>query len=327
MKSNRMNHLCSIPVLLLLWSMGLVTVSLQAQEFRKSGTTGYVFLELPVTARSVGMGETGLSLTNAGADGLFINPSLVGFNTRGWSLHMTYSDWYVETRHHALGITYHLPAVGTLGAQVIYFDFGSMKETRTISPGLEGTYVDLGTYSAQAYAAGITFARQLTDKFSFGAAVWGVREEIATYSSSGAVVDLGFVYLTGFRSLRIGTSLKNFGLESSYETENFKMPQQLRLGLSWEILGSLASDTHVTMCAEAVHPNDARERIHTGVEGVFMNTLIVRGGYKYGYDDENLTLGLGLRFHAAGTALRVDTAYFNHDRLGDTLRYSLLMEF
>lgn len=48
-----------------------------SQDFQKIATTGFVFLELPVTARSVAMGETGITMTNAAAEGLFTNPALI----------------------------------------------------------------------------------------------------------------------------------------------------------------------------------------------------------------------------------------------------------
>jgi len=37
------------------------TSKIHAQDFQKITTTGFVFLELPVTARSVALGETGIT--------------------------------------------------------------------------------------------------------------------------------------------------------------------------------------------------------------------------------------------------------------------------
>jgi len=43
--------------------------SLFAEEFQKTGTTGFTFLNLPVSARYAAMGETGISMPNGQADG------------------------------------------------------------------------------------------------------------------------------------------------------------------------------------------------------------------------------------------------------------------
>ncbi|MBN1540521.1 PorV/PorQ family protein [candidate division KSB1 bacterium] len=312
---------------ILLWCglIGLDTV--HGQEFRKSGTSGYVFLEIPASARSVGLGETGLTLTDAGAEGLFTNPALIGFNQKRYSLVASHANWYVETAHQALGLTLALTRIGTFGAQIIYFDFGSMERTQTVLPGQEGTFISLGTYSAEAYAVGLSFARQLTDKFAFGSSLKYVREAIAEHHSSNAILDIGFVYLTGFNTLRIGTFLQSFGLEAKYADEKFKMPQQLRLGLSGELWGDLAADNRLTLCAEAVHPNDAGERIHLGGELQLLDVLILRGGYKFGYNDEGLCAGVGMRLNSSAGALRIDFAYLKHDKLDTALRYGLVMEF
>jgi hypothetical protein len=56
-------------------------------------------------------------------------------------------------------------------------------------------------------------------------------------------------------------------------------------------------------------------------------TIILRAGYKFGYDDENLCLGAGLRFSVADKRFGFDFGYMNHEYLDTTLRYSLVMEF
>lgn len=298
-----------------------------SQEFQKIATTGFVFLELPVTARSVAMGETGITMTNAAAEGLFTNPALISLSPQRMSANVSYADWYVETTHQALGLVYAIPQFGTIGFQAIHFDFGEMEKTINPSRDQTGSYISLGTYSAGAYAIGISYARSLTDKFSFGSTLKYVRESIDIYHAENVVADIGFLYQTGFNSLRIGAFLQNFGLEAKYAQEKFKMPQQLRLGISGEVWGSMASPNRITLLAEAVHPNDANERIHLGMEAMISNIIVLRGGYKFGYEDENLCLGAGLRFSVVDKRFGFDVGYMNHEYLDTSLRYSLAVEF
>ncbi|MBN2364934.1 MAG: PorV/PorQ family protein [Calditrichaeota bacterium] len=307
----------------------LIINPVQAEDFDKAGTTGFVFLEIPVTARSMAMGEAGITLPDAQAEGLFLNPALVAYTQSKFSINLTYSEWYVETSHQALGLTYQIPGVGTLGLQFIYFDFGEIQKTRNLYPnrGEFGEYFDMGTYTAGAFATGLTYSRRLTDKFSFGTTFKYVRETIDIEHADNIIMDIGFYYNTGFRSLRIGAFLKDFGLEAKYVNEKFKMPQQLKFGLSYDLLGGLESPTHVTFLAEAIHPNDAAERVHFGMEAILMDLVIFRGGYKLGYDDENLSLGAGLRLNIMNKTAGIDVAYMNHDYLDTTLRYSFSIDF
>ncbi len=298
-----------------------------AQEFSKVGTSGFVFLEIPVSARFAALGETGITMPDAHAEGLFVNPALTALGEKPFSVSLSHANWYVETRHQAVGLTWRIPVVGSIGLHAIYFDFGTMEKTVNPAADQTGSYISLGTYSAAAYALGVSFARQLTDRFAFGASLKYVRETIDTYHAGNAVTDIGFIYLTGYKSLRIGTFLQNFGLEAKYAQEKFKMPQQLKMGLSAEVWGDLAAPHYLSLLLEAVQPNDADGRIHLGAEGLLYNTLYVRSGYKTGYGHEDLCAGIGLKVDSSIGRLRCDFAYMKHKTLDSTLRYSLAMEF
>lgn len=114
----------------------LISLSAGAQEFRKSGTSGFVFLELPVTARYAALGEAGVTLRDAGSEGLFVNPALIAFSDSRLALNVSYAKWYVETSHQAAGLTYQLAQFGTIGVQAVYFDFGEVPRTQNFLPGI-----------------------------------------------------------------------------------------------------------------------------------------------------------------------------------------------
>lgn len=304
-----------------------VISSVSARDFNKVGTVGYTFLKIPVSARYMGLGETGITLTDAQADGLFTNPALIVLSDQTYSLNVSYAEWYVETSHQAAALTMKLPQLGSIGFQAVYFNFGEMEKTRNPLPTDFGSYVSLGTFNAGGLALGLSYANQLTPQFAFGASLKYVREFIDVYNSANVIADIGFLYFTGFRSLRIGASLLNFGLDAKYIDEKFKMPQLLKLGLSAEVWGERNDANYVTLLVEAAHPNDVNEHIQFGVENVWLNTLVLRAGYKLGYDDENFALGLGLRFVNRGMNFKLDMAYMKHDQLDRTLRYTLALEF
>lgn len=307
---------------------------LRGEEFNKTGTTGFVFLNLPVTARYTAMGETGISNMNAKADGLFVNPALIAHVPQAHAFSATYGKWYLGTDHHAAGYVQNIPGVGSVGMFMNLFNFGEMERTRYFAPGEldafsgdeSNIYLSTGTFQAGAYTLGISYGRQMTDKFSFGMDLKYVREYIAEYHAHNVLADMGFFYRTQFSSLRIGAFLKNFGLETQYVNEKFKMPQQMTLGISFEPYGSLEDPTYITINIEAVHPNDIGEHINLGIESKIAGLLMLRAGYKFGYEFENLSAGLGVRFVFREKAFELDMSYMDHRYLRHTMRYTLNME-
>ncbi|MDZ7339505.1 MAG: PorV/PorQ family protein [candidate division KSB1 bacterium] len=310
---------------LVLWVVGCVAAT--AQEFEKIGTTGFTFLEVPVSARVLALGEAGSALSDAGAEGIYCNPSAVAWQDARWELHLAHTSWYVGTTLQGVAVTWGQGKFGTIGFHVRHFDFGKMERTTNPTADQAGSYISLGTYSAGAYAVGLTYARALTDKFSFGGTIKYVRETIDVYSADNVVADLGFLYHTGFHTLRIGASLHNFGLDSKYAEEKFKMPQMLRMGLAVDVLASSARDNYLALMAEAAHPNDASERLHVGLEGGLGGVGVVRAGYKFGYADEGLCLGGGVRQKMYGMRLALDVAWMEHASLNTALLYSVAVEF
>ena len=317
---------CNKHIILVALAISGFVISGAAQDFSKVGTVGFVFLEIPVSARYQALGETGISLIDMASEGIFVNPALTEYSDNPIALNATYARWYVETDHMAAALTYRWPGIGTIGLSVMHFNFGEVTKTRNPTIDDVGSYINLGTYTAGAYAAGLTYARRLTDQFSVGATFKYVREDIDIYSADNFVADIGFVYLMGFEDLRIGAFLQNFGLETVYANEKFRMPQLLKIGLSGELFGNLTRSERLTLLAEMIHPSDANERIHLGMEGVLLNSIFLRAGYKFGYEDENYTLGMGLQFMYAMKKFRLDFSYMSHAYLENTLRYTLIME-
>jgi len=310
-------------VILLAFELGTA----QAQ-FRKVGTTGYVFLEIPVTARMAAMGETFVAITDAGAEALFTNPALLGFAAGRHHLQATYADYLADVQHQAFGYAILLGNLGTFGLSANRLDVGEMVETVNADPNNPGgRYLVTGTFDNDALAVGLTYSRRLTDRFAFGATLRYVRERIASFESTNVLLDAGMVYLTGLRTLRLGGYLQSFGVDSKYIGDTFKMPTIFRLGAAAELLGHTDGPTRLTLAVEALHPSDYTERLHVGAEYWLQNSLAVRGGYKFNYDEEGWTAGLGLKWKSHARALGLDLAYADYGRLESVSRITLVASF
>lgn len=292
-----------------------------AQEFKKTSTAGFVFLQLPVSARSAALGEASISLPDLNSDAIFINPASAGNITNSHSFSASYSPWIADIKHYVAGYSFNSP-IGIFSAGAILLDYGTMQRTEIPTSQSQGLYTVLGTFDARSLALGLSYSRMLTDRFSFGAAVKYVQEKIYIYEASNILFDGGVIYNTGFKSLRIAATFQNFGVETKFINDVFKMPTVLKLGLSAEVLGDMNSEYRITLCGEAIHPNDGNERVNLGSEFGWNNMIFLRGGYKFFYDEESYSVGLGIK-SGIYLPLNFDFAYADYGRLGDVLRLTI----
>lgn len=290
------------------------------QEFSKVGATGLVILELPVTPRTAALGDSPTADGLVSAEALFNNPAVLGFATRRHLVQAGHTNWIVDTNIQTFGYALNLGNLGTVGVSMMRFDMGTMQGT--INAGGSGGFIRTDEFTAASMAFGLSYARQLTDRFAFGGTVRYATETIAEYDVSSVVLDFGMLYYTGFRSLRLAGLVQNFGTEGQYLNDSFKMPITFRFGSAMEIFGKLGSPGRVTAIVEALHTNNSPERLHAALEVAPIASVMLRGGYKIGYDEEAWSMGVGLDVPGRRD-LGIDFVYGLHGRLGNSIGFSV----
>jgi hypothetical protein len=258
-------------------------------------------------------------LSDLNSDGIFINPAAMGFTNQTHSFSTSYANWFADIKHYAMSYSFN-SGYGVFAAGVVIMDFGSMP--RTIAGGGQKVYNVIGTFNANSIAASFGYSKMLTDRFSFGIAAKYVEEKIDVYKASNVLLDGGVLYYTGLGSLRIAASLQNFGTNTKFINDEFKMPIVFKLGAAAELIGSKESDYRITLITEASHPTDANERLNFGTEISWSEMVIFRGGYKFFYDEETYSLGIGIN-PKLSVPVNLDFAYADYGRLGKILRLSL----
>jgi len=299
------------------------SVQISAQEFKKTATSGFVFLHIPADARDAALGESSIALTDLKANALFKNPAGLGFLNEEHSFSVSYSPWFADIKNYSSAYAYN-SSLGVFALGLVIMDYGEMP--RTIVESGQKVYSVVGSFNADAFALGLSYSKMLTDKFSFGVTIKYVRESIYLYSADNILFDGGVLYFTGLSSLRIAASIQNFGVDSKFINDQFKMPAILRLGAAAEIIGSLDSEYRVTLIAEALHPNDAEERLNLGTELSWRNMITLRGGYKFFYDEESYSFGIGFN-PRINFPLAFDYSFSDYGRLGNVSRVSLQIGF
>jgi hypothetical protein len=308
----------------------------------KLAQAGFKFLSIPVGARQTALGAATMMLSDD-ANSLFWNPAgLAGVANRDVALN--YNKWIADITQQSGAFAVNLGVWGVFGVSFLMMDYGDFYGTRRADN--DNGYIDTETFSPTAFAFGIGYARQVTDKFSFGAQLKYAKQDLGTswYVGPDATLadaeardnalglfaaDFGTQFRTGFKDLTIGMSITNFSQEKKYEEEAFPLPLQLSFGASMNLLSLLSEGGphKLNLAVDATHPRDFQERMNWGLEYWFMDTLAIRGGYKMRYDEENITFGAGVKQDLGPLAGKIDYSFNNFGRFDPVHRITVGASF
>jgi len=286
------------------------------KAFEKVGTTSFQFLKVVADARSMSMAGAYTSVVDH-SDAVFWNPAALT-QVEGLDVSVSYMDYFLDVRHFSTAVAIPLGPSGTLGFQFMLADYGTFEVTRVSALGFQGEVYNPGLtgeiINPFAVVAGVSFAKKLTDKFSFGLTAKFAREDmdfqspVASSRDNYAVFhntilfDAGLLYDTGFRSLKLSAVVRHFGPEVKYFDQSYPLPQLLNIGISANVFGPgqalffSTPDQYLIFAFDLVQPRDYDQEYHVGIEYGLRNILFFRGGYRINYDNEGLSLGFGLQF-------------------------------
>ncbi len=299
--------------------MIIVLLILPVSAFAKVGTTTAQFLKFGVSSRAVAMGEAFTAVSND-MSAVYYNPGGLIY-VPGRALYGTHVDWPADINYDFVAYGQPLNSIGgSIGICFSALTMDDMERTDIWSGGSDGT-----TFGASSYMFGLTYARALTDRFSFGGTVKWIQEYLDDVSSSTPAADIGAYYNTGFRSLRIGFAITNFGPDAKFITEDAQIPINFHFGLAYDFLE--AYPHNLVLALDGSHPNDNVERYDVGMEYAYNDMFFLRSGYQFEYDAQSYAFGGGAKIPLGFSTTALDYAYQDLDRLGNCHRISLTIEF
>lgn len=320
-----------------IFALMVLMICIQSQEVfsqkQKLAQTGMKFLNVSLDARASAFGDAITSLeTNSSA--MFYNPASMARFEGIADITLGHTKFIADINYYNGGVAF-APFngdYGVIGLNFVSVDYGDF--LGTVRADNEQGYVDVGTFSPTAVAIGIGYAKALSEKFAIGGNVKYVRQSLGTsivgnltvdpatlnYSSGTSqenkldvlAFDFGVIYKTGFKSLNIGMSIRNFSRELKYKEEGFQLPLIFQIGTSFNLSDMLELDKNqhsILLTADANHPRDYPEQILLGVEYTFMDLISIRGGYSAPNDERDITAGVGLKQNIEGLNLGVDYSY------------------
>lgn len=291
--------------------------------FEKVGTTSFQFLKIFPGARANALSGAFTTLAN-NSESVFWNPAGLS-KVYGWDLAVGYTDWFMDVKLYNFSASYSMGDYGTLGFLGIFSDVGSIEVTRVdrlgfvngvYNPGLTGE-----VFSPSSFALGVSYAKTVTDKFSFGLTMKYVRENLVFEKADAIVFDGGLLFNTGFHSVVIGAAVRNFGPEVKFVDKGYPLPQTFNIGISSylfsnndALLGNFG-DQSLLVSYDMIQPRDYDQMHSVGVEYGFSNMIFLRGGYTFNSDQEGLSAGVGLKYNN----YKIDYSFNDHGEYLDSV--------
>ena len=331
-------------ILMFLSILLLLNIPVHTQEVSKVGTTAAPFLNIDVGSRAVAMGGAYTAVAGD-VTAMYWNPAGIAQITQFESI-FCHSRWIADLSINYAGAVLPMGNLGTLGVSAMFFSMDEMERTTINSPDGTGEMFDAGSY-----AFGLSYARNLTDRFSIGGSVKYISERLYHCNASGMAVDVGTLFDTNFNGLKIGMSISNYGtkmqmlgrdtqiqadidprisgnnanINANLETDAYDLPLMFRVGLSMDVLKGIGN-SNLILSVDALHPNDDVESVNVGGEFIFNNLVSLRAGYKslFARDSEaGLNFGGGVQYEIMGTRLYIDYAYVDFGMLNNVQMFTL----
>ncbi|MBO6576024.1 MAG: PorV/PorQ family protein [Rhodothermales bacterium] len=314
----------------------------------KVATTSAQFLKLGVGARAIGLGGTFVAEASD-LSAMYWNPA--GLSRMGGSgVQFNHTQYLADINYSVAAFGFNLGAIGSIGASLIYLDSGDMAVRTTARPTGTGE-----RFKVQDLAIQLTYARNLTDRFSLGSNLKYIREQIWHSTASAMAFDVGVLFTTPYRSLRLGASMANFGpkmqmsgrdilfstdpgvnqsgnvevVNAEFLMDEHALPLLFRVGLAWDAVNT--QQHRVVLLTDAAHPNDNSQYVNIGGEYSFRDLVFLRGGFRNLLEtdgEQGLTLGGGLNLRIdRSVRVRIDYAFADFGILEQTHWYTFNLQF
>ena len=315
-------------------------------ETVKRAQTGMKFLSMSVDARAAAIGSAMTAQWQGSSTSMLYNPASMAFMPGSFHVGAGNLGFIADINYNQATAAFR-PSGGNLGVFGISWvnvDYGDF--IGTIRAANDNGFVETGVFSPTSMAVGFGYARSFSDRFSAGANIkMAVQDFVGefttsqnfetgdvlstdTYRSNTVAFDFGILYSTGFRSLVIGMSARNFSRDLTYVRERFELPLTFQIGAAIDIIDftSMDPNVHSVMAhIDAQRPRDFDEHIRFGLEYTFMNIVSLRGGFEQAAvsEEQGFSLGAGLNYDMGSARFGADYAFTDFGLFGSVNRIAL----
>lgn len=326
----------------------IVMIGSVVQAQSKVGTSAAPFLGIAVGPKGIALGGAFVAIAND-ATALYYNPGAVA-QQQGSQFMVSHTGWLVDTKFDWVGVSINLDGGSTVGVSITQLNYG--EEIVTTEDFQDGTGE---TWTAADIAIGLSYARNLTDRFSIGGTAKYIQQKIWNESASTFALDVGLKYVTDFNGMTIGMSISNFGADMrmqgkdlfrnydpepgvsgnngaipvEYKTDEWPLPLLFRAGIAMNVLK--VDDLNVLLAVDALRPSDNAETVNVGGELSWKQMFFFRGGLKSLFlpeSEEGYTVGGGAKYELTGAhIISFDYSYQEFGKFGGIQSFAIGITF
>ncbi len=300
----------------------------------RSGTSGMQFLKVWPDARSGSLGGAVTAIVNDPSAAYWNPAGLVKGDTGKFNIQISSTRYFANTNQHWVSAVFNRGKYAKLGISLAYNDYGSMMETTEFQPFGTGR-----TFNMNSWTMAGSYARILTDFFSFGLNVKWAHEGLAGVAVNNLLFDFGLRYDLDIRNTRFAVTINNFGANvkpngqmevlkfngqsAITDFQRVSVPAVFRLGFATDAWRE--NNQYVIGTAQLNHYSDNNETFSVGAEYAWHKLLYLRTGYEFGVDEGGLpSAGFGLRLQKRAGTLSIDYGFSNKIKLGNIHRIGLV---
>jgi len=271
--------------LILFFSSGV-----SAQVSSQAENPGMSFLKIGMGAKASGMGEAFVGRAD-GLSSLWWNPAGLS-ESKGTEITFMHNQWFQDISTEYLASAMRIKE-NVFGLSITF------NQVPDIPRRTHATERPLSTYDAHQAAFAFSLSRKINPRLSLGISGKWLYEKIEVSSASGVGIDLGAIFYL-LTNMNIGAAISNLGQKMKFEKQEFSLPTAYKAGFSWFLNRDYLKGDFTLGLDLVKLKGDSDLKVHVGLEYLYSNTLALRGGYQFGYDDKNYTLGFGLKIKAYG---------------------------
>jgi hypothetical protein len=291
--------------------LGVICLILPTVASAEDGSAGLAFLKLGVGARAIAMGDA-YTAVDGDASSVYWNPAGI-IDVESVDVTLMHTEWFQDIRYEYVGgvRSYGDYAIGA-GIVGLYMNDLERRVEPTADP--------IGHFGVFDFAFTGSYARRLTDHLDVGGSLKYLHETIDTETARGVAVDLGGRYrIPGYDGPSAAVTLLNLGPRMKFIEEKFDLPVMYKVGAALDVPVD-ALRGNLVIASDAVIPVDGSTKVHFGMEYEYAEMIAFRFGYCTGWDNYNVSWGLGVKVRN----FRIDYAMVPfYSELGDTHRVSL----
>jgi hypothetical protein len=324
---------------LLAATLGLCVPALATEN---PGVTGAAILQMPMSARAMGMGGA-FTAVGTDASALYYNPAgLSRLNAQEFAVTM-FSGLSGAFDNNVQNIAYAGPTSFTgfsgdgytsVGANILFAQNGTI-EYNPLNP-------DGSQAASQSLSAGDDFVGTLgyservgSTPIEYGGSGYSVNHFMGVsgkyihstlaggYSAQAVAADAGYLVHSPEAGLSAGVSMLNMGTKMKFINEGDPLPLTARCGLAYQF--GVPSVHNFIAAADGEYLLYEKQALaNIGLEYFWVKSFGVRLGYQFMQDSLGLTAGFGLRWRGR---IVFDYAWGMANTLSDTQRFTVTYRF